>query len=232
MPQWGKKQATSPRGSGLVSECAVTRSESAGQFLQNVGSHSVIPLLRYLVNQALWRFAQLYGCRLCVLGGYHAAVSPRRKRMYTIPPISATPRHIAGPILVVLVVEWLVWLFLTNFLPNLQRCPICKSSFRWSEIDTYDERGHRRPRPLSFPCPKCLQTIGVPNWRKSFLRISYFALIATFMFLAFDLPGDLFLGFVGGIVAAAGAIRIADWFIRRRLEPGSPPEPDNPSLWT
>ena len=64
------------------------------------------------------------------------------------------------------------------------------------------------------------------------MRISYLALIAAFTFLAFDLPGDLFLGFVGGIVAALGAIRIADWFIWRRLEPGSPLEPNNPSLWT
>jgi len=154
------------------------------------------------------------------------------KRMYTIPPTSATLPDIARPILVVLVVEWLVWLFITYFLSNLPRCPLCKSSFRWSEIDTYDERGHRRPRPLSFPCPKCVQTIGVPNWRKSFLRISYLALIVAFTFFAFDLPGDLFLGFLGGIAAAIGAIRIADWFIRRRLEPGSPLEPDNPSLWT
>jgi hypothetical protein len=166
------------------------------------------------------------------MGGYYAAMSSRRKWKYTIPPIPVTPPHIARPVLVVLVVEWLVWLFLTHFLPNLPRCPLCKSSFRWNEIDTHDERGHRRPRPLSFPCPKCLQTIGVPSWRKSFLRISYLALIVTFTFLIFGLPGDLFLGFVGGAVAAIGAIRITDWFIWRRLEPGSPLEPDNPSLWT
>jgi hypothetical protein len=127
------------------------------------------------------------------------------KRMYTIPPTSATLPDIARPILVVLVVEWLVWLFITYFLSNLPRCPLCKSSFRWSEIDTYDERGHRRPRPLSFPCPKCVQTIGVPNWRKSFLRISYLALIVAFTFLAFDLPGDLFWDFLG--------------VLRQRLEP-------------
>jgi hypothetical protein len=161
----------------------------------------------------------------------HAAMSPRRKTMYTIPLIPATP-HIAWPILVVLVLEWIVWPFLTQFLPDVPRCPLCKSSFRWIEIDTYDERGRRKPRPFSFPCPKCLQTIGVPNWRKSFLRISYLALIATFMVLIFELPGELFLGYVGSLVAAIGAIRIADWFIWRRLEPGSPLEPDNPSLWT
>jgi len=151
--------------------------------------------------------------------------------MHTIPPISATP-HIAWPILVVLVLEWIVWPFLTQFLPDVPRCPLCKSSFQWSEIDTYDERGRRKPRPFSFPCPKCLQTIGVPTWRKSFLRISYLALIATFMVLIFELPGELFLGYVGSLAAAIGAIRIADWFIWRRLEQGSPLEPDNPSLWT
>jgi hypothetical protein len=48
----------------------------------------------------------------------------------------------------------------------------------------------------------------------------------------FEMPGDLFVGYVGGLAAAYGAIRIADWFIWRRLEPGRPFEPDNPSLWT
>jgi len=64
------------------------------------------------------------------------------------------------------------------------------------------------------------------------LRISYLALIATFMVFIIELPGELFLGYVGSLVAAIGAIRIADWFIWRRLEPGSPLEPDDPSLWT
>lgn len=141
--------------------------------------------------------------------------------MYTAPRI-ATPHHIAWPILVVLVLEWIVWPFLTQFLPDVPRCPICKSSFQWREVDTYDERGRRQPRPLSFPCPKCLQTIGVPSWRKSFLQISYFALIAIFLVVIFALPGDLFFGYIGGLVAAVGAIQIADWFIWRKLEPGSP----------
>ena len=132
------------------------------------------------------------------------------------------PAHIAWPILVVLVLEYVVWPFLTQFLPDVPRCPLCKSSFQWSEIDTYDKRGRRKPRPCSFRCPKCQQTIGAPNWRTSFLGISYFVLVAAFMVLVLALPGDLFLGYLGGLVAAIGATRIADWFIWRKLEAGSP----------
>ena len=153
------------------------------------------------------------------MSGYQAAE--------TLPPV-----HIAWPILVVLALEYIVWPFLTQFLPDVPRCPVCKNVFRWSDVDTYDKRGKRQPRPFSFPCPKCQQTIGVPSWRKAFLRTSYLALIATFMVLLFELPGDLFLGYVGTLIAAIGAIRIADWFIWRRLEPGRPLEADNPSLWT
>lgn len=138
-------------------------------------------------------------------------------------PAKALPSpHIAWPILVVIALEYMVWPFLTQFVSDVPRCPICKSFFQWSEIDAYDKRGQRQPRPLSFPCPKCAQTIGVPSWRKSFLSISYLTLIAFFMFLIFELPGDLFLGYVGTLVVAIGAVRIADWFIWRRLEPGSP----------
>lgn len=72
----------------------------------------------------------------------------------------------------------------------------------------------------------------MPSWRKAFLRTSYLALIATFMVLIFELPGDLFLGDVGTLISASGAIRISDWFIWRRLEPGRPLEADNPSLWS
>lgn len=104
----------------------------------------------------------------------------------------------------------------------------CKSSFRWTEIDT----GGSRSRPLSFPCPKCRQTIGAPSWRKSFLRAFYLSLIAIFMFLLFDLRGDLFLGYLGTLLAAVGAIRIADWFVWKRLEPGSSPETDSQSLFS
>ena len=142
------------------------------------------------------------------------------------------PAHIAWPILVVLVLEYVVWPFLTQFVPDEPRCPLCKTLFRWNTIDTYDKRGRRQPRPFSFPCPTCQQTIGVPSWRKPFLRVSYLALIATFTVLMFEMPGNLFLGYVGGLAAACGAIRIVDWFIWRRLEPGRPLEPDNPSLWT
>lgn len=130
--------------------------------------------------------------------------------------------RIAWPILAVLVFEYMVWPFLTQFFPDVPRCPLCQSSFRWSEIDSYDEQARKRLRPFSFSCPKCLQTIGVPTWRRSFFWISYLALIAIFIVLIFGLPGDLFWGYVGGLAAAVGAIRIADWFIWRRLEPGSP----------
>jgi hypothetical protein len=136
--------------------------------------------------------------------------------------------EIAWPIFVVLILEWVVWPLVMQFLPSEPRCPICKSSFQWSEIDT----GGRRFRPLSFPCPRCLQTIGAPSWRKSFLRVLYLALVAVFMFLVFELPGDLFLGCFGTLIAALGAIRIANWFVRSKLEPGASPETDNPSLFS
>jgi hypothetical protein len=136
--------------------------------------------------------------------------------------------EIAWPIFVVLMFEWVVWPVVMPFLPDVPRCPICKSSFQWTEIDT----GGSRSRPLSFPCPKCLQTIGAPSWLKSFLRAFYLSLIAIFMFLLFDLRGDLFLGYLGTVGAGVGAIRIADWFIRKRLEPGSSPETDSPSLFS
>jgi len=136
--------------------------------------------------------------------------------------------EMARPIFFVLVLEWVVWPVAMPFLPDAPRCPICKSSFRWDEID----KGGRRSRPLSFPCPKCLQTIGAPSWRKSFLRIFYLSVIAVFMFLLFELRGDLFLGFLGMLGVAVGAVRIADWFIWKKLEPGSSPETDNPSLFS
>jgi hypothetical protein len=144
--------------------------------------------------------------------------------------ILPTP-DIAWPIFVVLVLEWIVWPFVMPFVPDVPRCPVCKGFFQWSKIDTCDEHGRKQPRPLSFQCPNCLQTIGVPSWRKSFLRVSYLALIAIFMFLTFE-SRDLFLGYVGGLLAAIGAIRIADWFIWRKLEPGKPLVPESPGLFT
>jgi hypothetical protein len=57
-------------------------------------------------------------------------------------------------------------------------------------------------------------------------------LIGIFMFVLFDLRGDLFLGYLGLLAAVAGALRIADWFIWKNLEPGSSPETDNPSLFS
>lgn len=113
-----------------------------------------------------------------------------------------------------------------QFLPNAPRCPICKSSFRWSEIDT----GGSRPRPLSFPCPKYLQTIGAPSWRKSFSLVFNLSLIAISMFLSFELRGDLFLGYFAVLLAAVGAIRIGSsgkgWnrvAPRRQVPPSSCP---------
>jgi hypothetical protein len=166
--------------------------------------------------------------------GYPAAMSLRRNRTYAIPFLAAAlpPSQIAWPILVVLVLEYMVWPFLTQFVPDVPRCPLCKGLFQWSEIDTYDQRGRRQARPFSFPCPRCQQTIGVPGWRKPFLRVSYLGLVAIFTFLIFEMRGDLFLGYVGILLATIGAIRIADWFIWRKLEPGRPLESDNPSLWT
>jgi hypothetical protein len=138
---------------------------------------------------------------------------------------------IAWPILVVLVVEWIVWPLVMPLVPDVPRCPVCKGSFQWSEIDTHDEDARRQPRPLWFECPRCLQTIGVPSWRKSFLGVLYLALIAIFLFLIFE-SRDLFLGYLGSLLAAIGAIRIVDWFIRRRLEPGRPLESDGSGLFT
>jgi purine-cytosine permease-like protein len=60
--------------------------------------------------------------------------------------------------------------------------------------------------------------------------MAYLALIAIFFFVTFQTPGDLFMGFIGTLAASVGAIRIADWFISRRLEPGSPD--DSPGFWT
>jgi len=136
--------------------------------------------------------------------------------------------EIAWPIFVVVVLEWVVWPVALQFLPNEPRCPICTSSFRWGEIDT----GGSQSRPLSFPCPKCLQTIGAPSWRKSFLLVFYLALVAVFMLVLFELPGQLFFGYVGVLLAAVGAIRIADWFVWKSLEPGSSPETNGPSLFS
>ena len=135
---------------------------------------------------------------------------------------------VAWPVFVLLVLEWVVWPFVLPLLPDSLRCPICKSSFRWSEVET----GGSRPRPLSFPCPKCLQVIGPPSWRKSFLLVLYLALVALLMFMIFQLPGDLFLGSVALVLAAVGAVRIGDWFLRKKLEPGRSPETDSPSLFS
>lgn len=52
--------------------------------------------------------------------------------------------------------------------------------------------------------------------------ILYLSLIAIFFYLIFESPGDLFFGFVGMVIAAVGAIRIADWFVWKKLEPGRP----------
>jgi hypothetical protein len=133
-------------------------------------------------------------------------------------------------VFLVVALEWIVWPFAVSFLGDEPRCPLCKRSFSWREIDTYDETGRKKTRPASFPCPRCQQTIGVPSWRKSFLKVAYLTLIGVFLFVTFQMTGDLFLGFLGTILASVGAIRIADWFISRRLEPGSPGDPQG--FWT
>jgi hypothetical protein len=128
-------------------------------------------------------------CRVCRMSGWDVAVA-----------LALPAPEIAWPIFVVLVLEWAVWPVAMQFLPDAPRCPICKSSFRWTEIDV----GGSRSRPLSFPCPNCLQTIGAPSWRKSFLRAFYLSLIAIFMFVLFDLRGDLFLGYLGTLLEPYG----------------------------
>ena len=133
-------------------------------------------------------------------------------------------------VFLVVILEWIVWPFAVSFLGDEPKCPLCKNPFSWREINAYNEAGQKKTRPTSFPCPRCQQTIGAPSWRKSFLKIAYLALIAIFFFVTFQTPGDLFMGFIGTLVASVGAIRIADWFISRRLEPGSPD--DSPGFWT
>jgi len=133
-------------------------------------------------------------------------------------------------VFLVVILEWVVWPFAVSFLGDEPKCPLCKNSFSWREINAYNEAGQKKTRPTSFLCPRCQQTIGGPGWRKSFLKMAYLALIAIFFFVTFQTPGDLFMGFIGTLAASVGAIRIADWFISRRLEPGSPD--DSPGFWT
>lgn len=140
-----------------------------------------------------------------------------------MPPIS----HL---VFVVVVLEWVVWPILATFMRDTPECPLCKSEFQWREIDVYNEQGQKAARPTSFPCPRCQRIIGVPNWRKSFLRIAYLSLIVLFLFMALQVTGDFFWGYIGTLLASVGAVRIFDWFIWRRLEPGSPG--DSPSFWT
>jgi len=70
----------------------------------------------------------------------------------------------------------------------------------------------------------------VPSWRKSFLKIAYLSLIAGSFFVIFQMPGSLLRGFIGVLLVSVGTVRIADWFISRRLEPGTPG--DSPNFWT
>jgi hypothetical protein len=144
--------------------------------------------------------------------------------MQQMPLLSSGYPHIAWPFVVLLVLEWIVWPILRACLPDVLQCPLCKKTFQRSEIDVQGKNEEKRSRRDSFACPKCLRTIGVPNWRAPFLLISYLALIGVFLFILFDLPGELFWGFVAALLAAVGAIQIADWFICRKLEAGSPSE--------
>jgi hypothetical protein len=192
--------------------CWVLRPKRPPTSQQCSGRRRRLPYFRFLsvAHVRLW-------CRVCRMSGWHVAAA-----------LALRAPEIAWPIFVVLMLEWVVWPVVMPFLPDVPRCPICQSSFQWTEIDT----GGSRSRPLSFPCPKCLQTIGAPSWRKSFLRAFYLSLIAIFMFLLFDLRGDLFLGYLGILGAGVGAVRIADWFVLKRLEPGSYQETDNSSLFS
>jgi hypothetical protein len=133
-------------------------------------------------------------------------------------------------VFLVVTLEWVVWPFAVSFLEDEPKCPLCKNSFSWREIDVYNEAGQKKPRPTSFSCPRCQETIRTPSWRKSFLKVAYLASIAVFLFVTFQMPGDLFSGIIGTLLASVGAIRIADWFISRRLEPGTPG--DSPGFWT
>ena len=123
--------------------------------------------------------------------------------------------------------EWVIWFLLTRYVRDVPSCPLCKQQFLWKEIDLYNHRGQRKARRTSFPCPRCHQIIGVPDWRIPFLRGACVALYMGFLFVFFELlpaesPSHLMLGALGGGLVSLGAMRIADWFIWRKLQPGSP----------
>jgi endogenous inhibitor of DNA gyrase (YacG/DUF329 family) len=123
--------------------------------------------------------------------------------------------------------EWAIWFLLRRYVRDIPKCPLCKKDFQWREIDTYNERGKREVRRTSFPCPECQQVIGVPSWRRSFLRGAGVAFYMGFLFVFFELlpaesPRHLMLGILGAGLLSFGVMRIGDWFIWRELQPGTP----------
>jgi len=62
------------------------------------------------------------------------------------------------------------------------------------------------------------------------LKIAYLLLIAGSFFVIFQMPGSLLRGFIGVLLVSVGTVRLADWFLCRRLEPGTPG--DSPNFWT
>jgi len=129
-------------------------------------------------------------------------------------------------ILIPIALEWVVWFLLQRFVRDVPRCPVCGGSFLWKEIALYQEQ-YELPRRTSFPCPKCQQIIGVPDWRNPFLRALSIGLYISslFIFLAIAPAENAYnfaLAVFGASFAALGGRNIADWFIWRKLEPGRP----------
>lgn len=129
-------------------------------------------------------------------------------------------------VLVIAACEWATWCVLTWVVRDRPRCPLCKGDFLWGEVAVYAGHGHR-VRQLSFPCPKCGQIIGAPNWRRGFLKVFYIVLVLCFIALfweitAMDSLSDMMIAMLGAALGSIGSLRIMDWFIWRRLEPGRP----------
>jgi hypothetical protein len=122
-----------------------------------------------------------------------------------------------------LVIEGAVWFFLRRFLPDIPTCPICGQKFAWSETVATEADSSQQGRKPFFPCPNCQQVIGVPDWREPFLKFSYIALgICFFALFCVTHTRSLLEAYCAALLAALGAVKIADIFIWRKLEPGRP----------